>query len=91
MGIKIVSVLAKHSTKLSSGVRLKPCLDKDGHEVSLPDPQQQPEEYVKEVIKRWYGGHSHRPPTWTELLVVLQDIGHKNLSQQIENFMRSKL
>ena len=83
MGIEIVSVLAKYSTKLASSAvgRLKPYYD----------PQEHPGEYMLKVISWWSAGKSHRSPTWGELLSVIQDIGHKKLSQQIEDFMRSKL
>ena len=49
MGIEIVSVLAKHSTKLvsSSGVTLKP---HKNIKILLPDPHQLPAQYVKEVV-----------------------------------------
>ena len=91
MGIQILSVLAKRSTKLASsaGVTLKThtiC----GREFLLPNPQEKPDKYVLEVISQWSAGHSHCRPTWEELLTVIRDIGHKKLSQQIEDFMRSK-
>ena len=90
MGIHIVSVLANIHYQLSttSGVQLQPQLDEDGDEIELPDPQTAPGQYVKEVISQWSNGHSPRPPTWRELLQVLQDIGQLELRQQIEAFMR---
>ena len=94
MGIEIVSVLAKHSTKLasSSGVTQKPRRDCHGHVLQLPlfDPERKPSQQVVKVISQWSEGHSHRPPTWEELLVVLRDIDLLQLSQSIEDFMNGK-
>ena len=89
MGIHIVSVLADIHYQLTttSGVQLHPQLDEDGREIELPDPQTAPGQYVEEVISQWSAGHSPRPPTWRELLQVLQDIGQLKLRQQIEAFM----
>ena len=88
MGIEIVSVLAKHSTKLaSSAVKLKPKNDYRC-EITLPDPQEQPHEYVIEVISQWSAGKYYNPPTWGELLNVLQDIDLSQLAQSIEDFMK---
>ena len=89
MGIHIVSVLADIHYQLTStsGVQVQPQLDEDGREIELPDPQTAPGQYVEEVISQWYAGHSPRPPTWWELLQVLQDIGQLKLRQQIEAFM----
>ena len=90
MGVHIVSVLANIHYQLTtaSGVQLQPQLDKDGREIELPDPQTAPGQYVEEVISQWSAGHSPRPPTWRELLQVLQDIGQLELRQQIEAFMK---
>ena len=87
MGIEIVSVLAKHSTKLaSSAVKLKP--DEYGRAIALPDPQKQPHKYVIEVIYHWSAGKCYNPPSWRELLDVLQDIDLSQLAQSIEDFMK---
>ena len=90
MGVHIVSVLANIHYQLTttSGVQLQPQLDKDGREIELPDPQTAPGEYVEELISLWSAGRSHRPPIWSELLQVLQDIGQLELRQQIEAFMK---
>ena len=96
MGIQIVSALAKLYSPLtsSSRVELKPRLYyEDGNEceVTLPDPDKEPSQYVVEVILQWsVNKDSHRPSTWKELLTVLQDIGLVPLSQQIEEFLKGK-
>ena len=89
MGVHIVSVLANIHYQLTttSGVQLQPQRDKDGRKIKLPEPQTKPGQYVEEVISQWSAGHSPRPPTWRELLQVLQDIGQLELRQQIEAFM----
>ena len=89
MGIHIVSVLADIHYQLTStsGVQLQFQLDEDGREIELPDPQTAPGQYMEEVISQWSAGHSPRPPTWRELLQVLQDIGQLKLRQQIEAFI----
>ena len=89
MGVHIVSVLADIHYQLThtSGVQLQPHLDEDGDEIELPDPQRAPGQYVEEVISQWSAGRNPRPPTWRELLQVLQDIGQLELRQQIEAFM----
>ena len=90
MGIQIVSVLAKlHSPfTSSSGVILKPRVDHYGRKIALPDPDEEPSQYVVEVVLQWSAGRSRRPPTWRQLLTVFQDIGLAQLSQQIEEFLR---
>ena len=93
MGIQIVSVLAKLHSPLtsSSGVELQPFLGCYGDViVVLPDPDEEPAQYVVEVVLQWSAGHSRRPPTWRQLLTVLQDIGLVPLSQQIEEFLKGK-
>ena len=89
MGVHIVSVLANIHYQLTttSGVQLQPQVDKHGRRIPLPDPQRAPGQYVEEVISQWSAGHSPHPPTWRELLQVLQDIGQLKLRQQIEAFM----
>ena len=91
MGIQIVSVLAKlHSPfTSSSGVELQPH-NKYGWVIALPDPDEEPAQYVVEVVLQWSAGRSRRPPTWRQLLTVLQDIGLVPLSQQIEEFLKGK-
>ena len=90
MGVHIVSVLANIHYQLTttSGVQLQPQIDKRGRRIPLPDPQTAPGQYVEEVISQWSAGRSPRPPTWRELLQVLQDIGQLELRQQIEAFMK---
>ena len=92
MGIPIVSVLAKLHSPLtsSSGVKLQPRKSRNGGKIALPDPDEEPAQYVVEVVLQWSAGHSHRPPTWRQLLTVLQDIGLASLSQQIEEFLKGK-
>ena len=92
MGIQIVSVLAELHSPLtsSSGVELQPHLDDDGDDAALPDPDEEPDQYVVELVVQWSAGCSHRPPTWRQLLTVLQDIGLVPLSQQIEEFLKGK-
>ena len=92
MGIQIMSVLAElHSTLASSsGVNLEPVIY-HGQLWWLPDSNKKPARYVEDVILRWYLGGSHRPPTWRQLLTVLQDIGLVQLSQQIEEFINGKM
>ena len=90
MGIQIVTALANiySQLKVTSGVQLQPQVDDDGDEVALPDPQRDPGKFVEEVISQWSAGSSHRPPTWRQLLEVLQDIGLLKLSQQIDTYMK---
>ena len=91
MRVHIVSVLANIHYQLTttSGVQLQPQVDNRGHRIrTLPDPQTAPGQYVEEVISQWSAGHSPRPPTWRELLQVLQDIGQLELRQKIEAFMK---
>ena len=92
MGVQIVSVLAeRHSTLTSSsGVELQPRVDDDGDEIPLPDPNKEPATYVEEVILQWSAGRSRRPPTWRQLLTVLQDMDLLQLSQQIQEFINGK-
>ena len=90
MGVHIVSVLADIHYQLTttSGVQLQSQLvDVNGDEIELPDPQTAPGQYVEMVMFQWSAGRSPRPPTWSELLQVLQDIGQLELRQQIEVFM----
>ena len=93
MGIQIVFVLAElHSTLTSSsGVELQPCVDDDGLEIGLPDPNTKPAKYVEEVMLQWSAGRSRRSPTWRQLLTVLQDMDLIQLSQQIEEFVKGKI
>ncbi len=79
MGIRIVSVLANSLYQLAQSTRIK-----------LPDlmPQRDPVYYVNLVIATWHRLHH---PTWQQLLDVLHDIGQRELSQQIDAFMRGKL
>ena len=90
MGVHIVSVLTNIHYQLTttSGVQLQPQVNKQGHIITLPDPQTAPVQYVEEVISLWSAGRSPRLPTWRELLQVLQDIGQLELRQQIEAFMK---
>ena len=92
MGIQIVSVLAKLHCPLtsSSGVVLQPQEDHFGLKIALPDPDEEPAQYVVEVVLQWSAGRSCRPPTWKQLLTVLQNIGLVPLSQQIEEFLKGK-
>ena len=91
MGIQIVSALANiHSQlKTTSGVQLQERYEY-GYKIVVPDPQRDPGRYVEEVFSQWSAGHSHRPPTWSELLKVLRDIGLLELTQQIDTFMKGK-
>ena len=90
MGVHIVSVLADIHYQLTttSGVQLQPQLDKDGREIELPDPQTGTGQYVEEVISQCSAGRNPRPPTWMELLQVLQYIGQLELRKQIQAFMK---
>ena len=92
MGIQIVSVLANLHSPLtsSSGVKLQRRNNRYGGKIALPDPDQEPAKFVVEVVLQWSAGHSLRPPTWRQLLTVLQDIGLVPLSQQIEEFLKGK-
>ena len=92
MGIQIVSVLAMlHSPFTSpSEVELQPHVNHYGIKIALPDPDEELAQYVVEVVLQWSAGHSRRPPTWRQLLTVLQDIGLIPLSQQIEEFLKGK-
>ena len=88
MGVHIVSVLANIHYQLTTSVQLQPQVDMRGRRIPLPDPRRAPGQYVEEVISQWSAGHSLRPPTWRELLQVLQDIGQLELRQEIEAFMK---
>ena len=92
MGIQIVSVLAKLHSPLtsSSGVKLQRRKNHSGRKIALPDPDEEPAQYVVEVVLQWSAGRSRRPPTWRQLLTVVQDIGLVPLSQQIEEFLKGK-
>ena len=90
MGIQIVSVLAKLHSPLASSSGLKQPLVDHGREITLPNPDEEPAQYVVEVVLQWSAGRSRRPPTWRQLLTVLQDIGLIPLSQQIEEFLKGK-
>ena len=89
MGVHIVSVVANihYQFTTASGVQLQPHVDKHGYRIPLPDPETAPGQYVEEVIFQWTAGRSPLPPTWRELLQVLQDIEQLELRQQIEAFM----
>ena len=86
MRFHIVSVLADFHDQLTntSGVQLQPQIECI---IPLPDPLTVRSKYIEEVISQWSAGSSLRPPTWRELLQVLQDIGQLKLRQQIEAFM----
>ena len=84
MGVHIVSILANIHYQLTTSIQLQPQDDKHGRIIPIPEPGQ----YVEEVIFQWSAGRSPRPPTWRELLQVLQDIGQLELRQQIEAFMK---
>ena len=90
MGIEIVSVLANHSTRLASSALDLKHKDIYGNVITLPDPQKQPHKYVIEVISQWSTGKYYNPPTWGELLNVLQDIDLSKLAQSIEDFMKGE-
>ena len=90
MGVHIVSVLANIHYQLTTCVQLQPQFDKRGRRIPLPNPWRAPGQYVEEVISQWSAGHSPRPPTWRELLQVLQDIGQLELRQEIEAFIKGK-
>ena len=94
MEVHIVSVLADIHYQLTTtcGVQLQPQVNNRGHRIrTLPEPRRTSGQYVEEVISQWSAGHSPRPPTWRELLQVLQDIGQLDLRQQIEAFMKGML
>ncbi len=83
MEIPIVSIVANKCSQLliSSGVNLQ-C------QKGEQNIDKYPEQYVKRTMARWHEKRSHRPSTWSQLLLVLQEIGLKQLSQQIEVFMK---
>ncbi len=89
MGIQLVLLLAAIPSQLtaSSGVKLVARRNSKGFEVSLPNKRLDPVNYVKEVMELWSEGHSHRLPTWRELLNVMNEIGLKDFSEQIETFL----
>lgn len=90
MGIQIVSVLANKYSVLetSSGVKLMDRFDSRKGEVTFTYSEKNPVLKVREITRQWLWGRSHRPPTWKQLLDVLQDIDLTELSQQIEAFMK---
>ena len=81
MGVQIVSVLASHVSQLASLSGVTP----------LPEPQSQPEEYVKKLISRWCDGLSSISPTWKHLLEVISGVGLPKLRAEIEVFMKGQL
>ncbi len=42
------------------------------------------------IFRDWCNGAGNRPPTWRQLLNVLEDIGLKELSQHIEEVMKGE-
>ena len=87
MGIQIKSVVANVHSQFttSSGVTIY-----EGRQLTLPDPNKYPVNYIEKVIVQWSIGRGRHPPTWRHLLDVLQDIGLIELSQQIETFLKGK-
>ena len=81
MGVQIVSVLANHVSQLASLSGVMP----------LPEPQSQPEEYVKELISLWCAGLCSVSPTWKHLLEVISGVGLTELRAEIEAFMKGQL
>ena len=93
MGIQIMSVLGNNHSQLTTSSRVKLRTREEnywGWYEALPDPQRAPVLYVEEVIFQWFMGASDRPPTWKQLLEVFQEMGLRELSQQIEAFMRGE-
>ena len=45
---------------------------------------------VRHIFHEWCNGAGNRPPTWGQLLNVLEDIGLKDLSQHIEEVMKGE-
>ncbi len=54
----------------------------------LHDPHTHPVQYVQDITNLWLAGFSSRPPTWRLLLQVIQDLGHLELREQIEAFLK---
>ena len=88
MGVPIVSVLARVRYQLTTASAVQLQARVYNNVIVSPNPQKNPFQYVEDVILQWFNGYSPRPPTWRELLQVLQDIGELELRQQIENFMK---
>ncbi len=78
MGIDIESVLANSHSQLTKSYT--------GVELPEFDPQRDPMYYIFQVIVTRCEQHH---PTWQQLLDVLHDMGLKELSQQIDTFMRA--
>ncbi len=45
---------------------------------------------VRHIFREWCIGKGNRPPTWRQLLNVLEDIGLQELSQHIEEVMKGE-
>ena len=92
MGVQIVSALANihYQFATTSGVQSQPQIGGQKYEIALPDPQTKPGLYVVKVISYWLAGNSHRPPTWRELLRVLEDVGQLEMREQIEDYLKGK-
>ncbi len=45
---------------------------------------------VRHIFRKWCNGAGNRPPTWRQLLNVLEDIGLKELSQHIAEVMKGE-
>ncbi len=75
-GIQIESVLNNNVSQLMTSIGVdKPWLLDLG---------------VRHIFYDWCDGEGNRPPTWGQLLNVLEDIGLKELSQHIEEVMKGE-
>ena len=75
-GIQIESVLGNNVSQLMTSVGM----DKSFRLYSG----------VRHIFREWCNGEGNRPPTWRQLLNVLEDIGLKELSQHIEEVMKGE-
>ncbi len=74
-GIQIVSVLSSNDSQLTASIGMGKSLLILG---------------VHHIFHEWCNGEGNRPPTWGQLLNVLEDIGLKELSQHIEEVMKGE-
>ncbi len=78
-GIQIKSVLRNNVSQLIASI---------GMDESSPFPLSM--FGVRVIFHKWCNGEGNRPPTWRQLLNVLEDIGLKELSQHIEEVMKGE-
>ena len=90
MGIPILPTLANCHSQLAHSSGVKAHVDKLVPNKVMPDPSRDPISYIKVLFTHWYLQHSHRPPSWRQLLDVFQEIDLMELSLKIERFINGE-